>query len=115
MAQFTAASDLRRKHSALNRWRDVIGSKRNTALKADLMFVMRAKSSLLTKWKHVHAKQADNAATADKAHAFFTLRATFKIWKTARTTRQRQAFTERLRLNNLRTVMNCELLNLLRS
>lgn len=108
MAEFKATSDLRHKYTALTRWRDVIGSKRNAALKADLMYEMRTKHSLITKWKLAHAKQADNEATADKAHAFFTLRATFKIWKGAQTVRQQEAFAEKRRLNDLRAVMNCE-------
>lgn len=109
VAEFRAASDLRRKHTALTRWRDAIGSKRNAALKADLMYEMRAKHRLITKWKQAHAKQADNEATANKAAAFFTLRATFKIWKAARTLRQQQAFVDKQRLNDLRSVMDCKL------
>lgn len=107
-AEFKAASGLRRKYTALTRWRDVIGSKRNATLKADLMYEMRTKHNLITKWKQAHAKQADNEATADKAHAFFVLRATFKIWKGARTLRQQHAFVEQRRLKDLRAVMNCK-------
>lgn len=74
------------------------------------MYEMRTKHRLVTKWKQAHVKQADNEATADKAHAFFTLRATFKIWKGARILRQQQAFVEKRRLNDLKSWMDGKLL-----
>ncbi|BEI86925.1 hypothetical protein CcaverHIS002_0702710 [Cutaneotrichosporon cavernicola] len=79
---FAEASNVRSLQSALSRWRDMTGQRRNAALKADLIYEARTKASSFVKWTAASAQAAENIATADKAYAFFTLRSVFKKWET---------------------------------
>ncbi|CAK9782372.1 unnamed protein product [Cutaneotrichosporon oleaginosum] len=81
---FATTSNVRVLHTALSRWRDVTGQRRNAALKADLMFEARTKAASLIKWTTATVQSAEKVATADKAHAFFMLRSVFKQWNAKR-------------------------------
>lgn len=100
---------MRRLHNGLSRWRDVLGQKRNATLKADLIFEARTKHTLFTKWHIASAKLADNTVTADKAYAFFTLRATFKVWRGQLAQKRQDAFIERKRRKDVKDILDCEL------
>lgn len=80
---FVASSNLKVLHKSLSRWRDVLGRRRNMALKADLIFEIRSKSALFKKWRAASNKEIENVAIAQKAYTFFTLRKMFKSWKVA--------------------------------
>lgn len=80
---FVASSNLKVLHKSLSRWRDVLGRRRNLALKADLIFEIRSKSALFNKWRTASNKEIENVAVAQKAYTFFTLRKMFQSWKVA--------------------------------
>lgn len=79
--RFAATSNAKLRHRTFSRWRDILGQKRNSALKADLVFEARTKIKVMAKLQTATARAADNLLTAEKAYAFFALRQGVKTWR----------------------------------
>lgn len=88
------------------------GQKRNAALKADLWYEAHATTSTFTKWTAASVQAIENGLAADKAHTFFTIRATFKKWNQkcnkAIIKRKQDDMIDRRRVKELKSMMKGE-------
>jgi protein SFI1 len=98
--------DARRLHDGLSRWRDALGRRRNSALKADLLFASSTKGAAFAKWKAQSAEQAHNAVVADKAYAFFVLKDAFKMWRRALMRKRRGMLIAQRQQSTLKTAFD---------
>lgn len=72
------------------------------------MVEARTKFAIFTKWHAATTKLADDMLTADKAHAFFTLRTSFKVWRVALAHKRQEAFIAKKQQRDLKATFDGE-------